>query len=125
MKSVQHPFLFLIGCLVLWLIPGTAIGDPMGELMDEYQQDFKAVVPEPYSSVNSDYKLEQIAMGGLYITKSLSILFDQNRVMAARQEEMIRKYDQMIEQNREIIRLLNRIAKQGQPVSPGQQGVAQ
>lgn len=115
MKSVQHRFLFLIGCLVLWLIPGTAIGDPMEELMEEYQQDYKAVVPEPYSSVNSDYKLEQIAMGGLYITKSLSILFDQNRVMAARQEEMIRKYDQMIEQNREIIRLLNRIAKQGQP----------
>ncbi len=125
MKFSVCLFSLLLGCTFAFTVPGTAFSDPMEELMDEYQQDFKAVVPEPYSSVNSDYKLEQIAMGGLYITKSLSILFDQNRVMAARQEEMLRKYDQMIEQNREIIRLLNRIAKQGQPASSQPQGASQ
>lgn len=115
----MKPPLFLLWMFIAGAIfpifAGTALGDPMTELMEEYNQDFKAVVPEPYSSVHSDYKLDQIAMGGRYITKSLGILFDQNQAVVARQEEMLRKYDQIIEQNREIIRLLTRIAKQGQP----------
>ncbi len=89
-----------------------SIADPMDDLIDKFQADFEKVKPGPYSSVNADYKFDQIAMSGLYNAKSLQLIYRQNQDIKAGQDEMLRKYDRIIQQNQEIIRLLTTIAKQ-------------
>jgi hypothetical protein len=89
--------------------------DQMDELLDRYDAEFSAAVPAPSSSVHSDYKFDQIAMAGLYTTKSLQLIYQQNQELIAKQDDLIDKYNEMIEQNREIIRLLKVIAGEPQP----------
>ncbi len=96
---------------------GAVAADPMGALLEQYEERFEAVVPEPYSSINSDYRFDQIAMGSMYTTKALGLLHAQNLEIIRQQSEMIRKYDKLIEQNEELIRLLKRMA--GAPAPPG------
>ncbi len=105
--------LITLGVLFLILGPrGVGYGDPLEELLEEFEKQCEATKPPtPYSSVNSDYKLRQAALGTFYTTKALGLLYRQNQELLAKYEEMLKKYDQMIEQNREIIRILSTIAK--------------
>lgn len=102
---------------LLWMVLGglPVQADQMDELMDRYDAEFSAAVPAPNSSVHSDYKFDQIAMGGLYTTKSLQLIYQQNQELIAKQDDLIDKYNEMIEQNREIIRLLKVIAREPPP----------
>jgi len=95
-----------------------AVGDPLDDLLDEFNKDYNAIKPpSEYSSVNSDYKLGQAALGTLYTTKALGLLYRQNQELLAKYDEMLRKYDEVIRQNKEIIRILSVIAKSGQEKS--------
>jgi hypothetical protein len=101
-------------------LTGDGFADPMGDLLDEFGREYEAVKPSSqYSSVGTDYKLDQMALGTYYTTRTISLLYRQNEQMMARYDELLAKYDQVIEQNREIIRLLSQIAKKGAiPVRP-------
>lgn len=86
--------------------------DPLEELLEEFHKEYNAIKPSSqYSSVNSDYKLGQAALGTLYTTKAIGLLYKQNQEILEKYDEMLRRYDKIIKQNREIIKILTSIAK--------------
>jgi hypothetical protein len=91
---------------------GVAFADPMDDLIDQFEQQYDAQKPAPYSSVGADYKQAQAALGASYTTKALSLIYKQNQTAVDKYDQLIEKYDQIIEQNKEIIRLLTVIAKE-------------
>ena len=104
--------LTLFSCIIaVVILSGQAFSDSMDELSEEFAKSYESLKPRPNSSVNSDYKLDQLALGSLYTNKSLNLIYKQNREMSEKYDSLITKYDQVITQNREIIRLLSIIAK--------------
>jgi len=86
--------------------------DPLEELLEEFEKQYTEIKPpSQYSSVNSDYKLGQTALGTLYTTKAIGLLYRQNQEILEKYDEMLRRYDKIIEQNREIIKILSQMAK--------------
>lgn len=105
----------LIGLLIGVCWGGIGLCDPVDELLDQFGKDYEAVKPpSPTSSVNTDYKLGQAALGAYYTTKTLGLMYKQNAELMAKYDEMIQKYDKLIEQNKEVIRLLSILAKKEQ-----------
>ena len=103
---------FSVVILMVLFLAMYASADPMGALLDQFGREYEAVKPSSqYSSVGTDYKLDQAALGTYYTTRSLSLIYRQNEEMMGKYDELLAKYDQVIEQNREIIRLLSQIAK--------------
>jgi len=98
--------------------------DPMEELIQSLNNEYEDLVPAPNSSVGTDYPSRQAALGALYTARSMGLIYQQNQEMLSQQGELADKYDQIIDQNREIIRLLSVIAKRLEPVSdaPGTPG---
>lgn len=118
MKRYTIFFSFLC---VLVLFAGPATADPLAELMEEFSKEYDAArPPTPYSSVNSDYKLKQAALGSIYTTRTLGLLYRQNQQLMEKYDEMLLKYDQVIEQNKQIIDLLSILAKGKEKTIPGQ-----
>jgi len=101
-----------------------AFADPMEDLIQSLNNEYEDLVPAPNSSVGTDYPSRQAALGALYTTRSMGLIYRQNQEMLSQQGELADKYDQIIEQNREIIRLLNVIAERLEPVdgAPGTPG---
>ena len=104
-------FLFLS----LYLMISQASGESMEEMINQFEREFEAVKPAPNSSINSDYKIEQAALGTLYTTRAIHMLFEQNKEMVLKYDEMLVKYNEMLLQNKEIIRLLTIMAKDEGP----------
>jgi hypothetical protein len=111
-----------VGISAVLFLAMKASADPMGELLEQFGKEYEAVKPRSqYSSVGTDYLLDQTALGTYYTTRSLSLIYRQNEEMMARYDELLTRYDQVIEQNREIIRLLSEIARKGTtPARPEQ-----
>lgn len=86
-----------------------AFAQSMDGLVDQYQKEYQEVQPRPGSSVGTDYKLDQIAMGALYTVRSLSMLHDQNDQIIQNQQALMDRCDRMIRQNDEMVRLLRRL----------------
>lgn len=103
---------FSIPVLLAWMLVAAppVAADPMDDLLQQYQAAFEAAKPPPQSSVRADYKFDQIAMGGLFTARSLKLLYQQTQESLRRQDEILLKYDRIIQQNDEIIRLLEKIA---------------
>ena len=93
--------------------PSALLCETMDELIRKYEKEYTALVPPPNSSMNADYKMEQIAVGTMYVGKSLKKLYDQNQEQIRQNKIMMRKYDEIIKQNNEMIKLLKRIAQKG------------
>jgi hypothetical protein len=91
--------------------------DPMEELIQSLGDEYEALIPAPNSSVGTDYPTRQAALGSLYTARSMGLIYQQNQEMLSRQGELADKYDEIIDQNREIIRLLAVIAERIEPVS--------
>ena len=98
--------------------------DPMDELIDSLSNEYESLLPAPNSSVGTDYPTRQAALGALYTARSVGLVYEQNQEMLSQQRELADKYDEVIEQNREIIRLLSVIAERLEPVEevPGMPG---
>ena len=98
--------------------------DPMEELIQSLDNEYEAMLPAPNSSVGTDYPSRQAALGALYTARSMGLIYQQNQEMLSRQGELADKYDQVIAQNQEMIRLLNVIAERLQTAgeSPGTPG---
>jgi hypothetical protein len=116
----------MFGLLLLALLstaPGTW-ADPMDELIDSLTNEYESLIPAPNSSVGTDYPTRQAALGSLYTARSVGLVYEQNQEMLSQQRELTDKYDEIIEQNREIIRLLGVIAERLEPVEevPGVPG---
>lgn len=90
---------------------GTVFAQSMDGLVNQYQKEYEEVKPRPGSSVGTDYKLDQIAMGALYTVRSLSMLHDQNGQIIQNQQALMERYDRMIRQNDEVVRLLRRLVE--------------
>ena len=104
-------FISLILAVVI-AFTGIAFCDPMDELIDQFEKEYDAEKPAPYTSVGADYKQAQAALGASYTTKALSLIYKQNQALVEKYDQLIEKYDKVIEQNQEIIRLLSIIAKE-------------
>ena len=91
--------------------------DPMEELIQSLGDEYEALIPAPNSSVGTDYPTRQAALGSLYTARSMGLIYQQNQEMLSRQGELADKYDEIIDQNREIIRLLTIISERIEPVS--------
>jgi hypothetical protein len=98
--------------LLLFLFFGIGVCDTVEEEIGRFGEEYEALVPPPNSSVNSDYKLTQISLGILYSTRALGQISAQNRDTLEKNEAMLNKLEEIIEQNREIIRLLTIVAKE-------------
>jgi hypothetical protein len=102
-----------------------ATADPMEELIQSLGDEYEALTPAPNSSVGTDYPTRQAALGSLYTARSMGLIYQQNQEMLSRQRDLADKYDEIIDQNREIIRLLTIIAERIEPVGdepPGTPG---
>ena len=99
--------------------------DPMDELIQSLNREYESLVPAPYRSVDTDYPTRQAALGALYTARSMGLIYQQAQEMLAGQRELTEKYDEIITQNQEIIRLLSVIAERMEPVEdvPGTPGV--
>ena len=97
------------------------LADPMDELIQSLNNEYESLIPAPNSSVGTDYPTRQAALGSLYTARSMGLIYEQNQEMLSRQSELSEKYDEIIAQNREIIRLLSVIAERLEPVeeAPG------
>lgn len=105
------------GALMAW--PAMGADETAGELMYEFDQAFEALKPpKPSSSINSDYKIGQTALGTFYTTKTLGLIYDQNQELVQKYDQMLEKYDELIQQNKEIIRLLSIMAGKKSENSP-------
>lgn len=103
--------LISILCVVIFFA-GYGRCDPLDDLMEQFGQGLEAAKPpSPYSSVKSDYKITEAALGTIYTTKALGLIYRQNQQLLEKYDEMLLKYDRVIEQNRKIIKLLSVIAK--------------
>ena len=99
--------------------------DPMEELIQSLGDEYEALIPAPNSSVGTDYPTRQAALGSLYTARSMGLIYQQNQEMLSRQGELADKYDEIIDQNREIIRLLTIISERIEPIEnepPGTPG---
>ncbi len=104
--------LFLLAILVALTPAGIVQADPMRELIETLGSEYEALVPPPSGSVGTDYPSRQAALGSLYTARSIGLLYFQNQEMLSRQEALLNRYDRVIEQNRQIIRLLKIISEQ-------------
>ncbi len=114
MRQKQRFFFFFVLLCVLGC-PSTLFCESMDEMAEQYEKEYHALVPPPNSSMNSDYKLGQVALGTMYTGKSIKMLYDQNQKQIDQNQIMILKYDEIIRQNNEIINLLKILAKKGIP----------
>ena len=111
--------LFGFAILVVLTISASALADPMRELIETLGSEYEALIPAPSGSVGTDYPTRQAALGSLYTARSIGLIYYQNQEMLSRQEELLNRYDRVIEQNRQIIRLLKIISEQP-PATPGE-----
>lgn len=101
----------VIGGVLFLSLPMGVWADPMDDLIERFTHEYEAIEPPSrYSSVRSDYKLGQAALGTFYTTQTLGLLYRQNQQLLEKYDEMLLKYDQIIQQNKEIIRILSVLA---------------
>ena len=116
----------MVGILMVAILASAVCvyADPMEELIQSLGDEYEAMIPAPNSSVGTDYPSRQAALGSLYTARSMGLIYQQNQEMISRQGELSDKYDEIIDQNREIIRLLKVISERIAPVEeiPGTPG---
>jgi hypothetical protein len=117
--NLAQAFGMALVCGVVMVSSALGADQRAGDLMNEFGQAFEALQPTvPGSSVNSDYKIGQTALGTFYTTKTLGLIYDQNQELSQKYDRMLEKYDEVIQQNQEIIRLLRIMAGKEAEDSP-------
>ncbi len=99
------------------ILTSTVQADPMRELIETLGSEYESLRPPPSGSVGTDYPSRQAALGSLYTARSIGLIYYQNQEMLARQEALLNRYDRVIEQNRQIIRLLRIISERSDPIA--------
>jgi len=109
----KQRLVFFILIVSFFCHPSALVCETMDELAEKYEKEYTALVPPPNSSMNADYKMEQVAVGTMYTGRSLKKIYDQNQEQIRQNKVFMLKHDELIKQNNEIIRLLKIIAKKG------------
>jgi hypothetical protein len=106
-----------VGILALFILcPKFSHGASMDELTEQYNKQYEALKPpSTYSSVRSDYVFEQTALATQQTTKILELIYEQNREMISKYEAALNKFDEIIRQNSEIIKLLSKNGSKDEP----------
>lgn len=103
--------LAVILCMQIISIPGFVPAQSIGEINEQYNRDYEALEPPSgSSSVGTDYVFEQTALSTRQTTKLLELIYEQNREMLSKYDQVLNKYDEIISQNNEIIKLLSKDA---------------
>ena len=102
---------------LLTILP-LAVADPMRELIETLGNEYEALMPPPSGSIGTDYPSRQAALGSLYTARSIGLIYYQNKEMLSQQDALLRRYDQVIQQNRQIINLLRSISERIKPPEP-------
>ena len=92
-------FIFIITC--------SSIGYA-SDISDTFTEKYNSFIPAENSSVHSDYLFEQIALGSEYTVRILDQLSENNEKLNEKVDLMIKKFDILIEQNKKIIKLLEK-----------------
>jgi|GEM_PF-5128575 len=92
--------------LLLLLIIFNSFSVHASDVSDKFSQKFNALRPPENSSVHSDYLFEQIALGSEYTIIMLENLGRNNEMVNRKMDAIIERLDTLIDQNREIIKLL-------------------
>ncbi len=106
----QYIIFFILIMTFLWFIPN-GFCESMDELINQFGQDYESLKPEKNSSIHTDYKLEQAALGTYYTTKAINLLYTQNQELISKYDQMVEKYNEIVDQNKEVIRLLTIISE--------------
>lgn len=106
----------LCGLLLVFMMPAlSAWADPMNDLIQSLEDEYTSMIPAPNSSVGTDYPTRQAALAAFYTARSMGLIYQQNQEMLSGQRDLADKYDEIIDQNREIIRLLGIISERMEP----------
>jgi len=101
-------------------ISGIAPGQTIDEINKQYNREYEALKPPSgSSSVGTDYVFEQTALSTRQTTKLLELIYEQNREMLSKYDQVLDKYDEIISQNNEIIKLLSKGAEKDEAVDRG------
>ncbi len=92
--------------MLLFLNPAWAGCGSIDELVDEFNLEVESLKPLPNSSLNADYKQAQATLGTIYTIRALKLLYEQDRELINQNDAIKSKYDALIKQNEEIIKLL-------------------
>lgn len=96
---------FVVICLI-WFA-GVVHASEMSETFDKKYND---LTPKGNTSVRSDYLFEQIALGSEFTIKMLDQINSQQIDNNAKMDLLLQKLDTLIEQNRQLIKLLQKQA---------------
>ncbi len=78
------------------------------DLSATFSEKYNALLPPENSSVNSDYLFEQIALGSEYTVRLLDQMNERNLSLDDKMDQIIEKFDVLIDQNQKIIELLEK-----------------
>jgi len=106
MKRILLIYIFFFLVIVS---PKITLGQSIDEIDERYNKDYEALKPpSDSSSVRTDYVFEQTALSTMQTTKLLKLIYEQNREMLSRYDGVLDKFDEIIRQNNEIIKLLSK-----------------
>lgn len=83
-------------------------------ISDTFSEKYNSLYPSKNSSVRSDYLFEQIALGSEYTVRLLDQMNERNLSLDDKVDQLIEKFDILIDQNQKIIELLEKQKSQGE-----------
>jgi hypothetical protein len=106
MKRILLIYVFF---LLVIASPQITLGQSIDEIDEQYNKDYEAMKPPSgSSSVRTDYVFEQTALSTMQTTKLLKLIYEQNREMLSKYDSVLDKFDEIIRQNNELIKLLSK-----------------
>ena len=104
MKKLVIFLISIIFCLSFFFSSIVCASD----ISETFSQKYNDLKPADNSSVRSDYLFEQISLGSEYTVMMLNNLIRENNSLNGKTEIIIEKFDILIEQNKKIIKLLEK-----------------
>ncbi|MBN1848464.1 MAG: hypothetical protein JW932_07755 [Deltaproteobacteria bacterium] len=109
---MKKTLLMVIFFSLMIFLDRSAFCDPIDDLADQFTKGYEALKPpSDSSSVRTDYKFEQTALATFYTIRVLKLMYEQNQLVISKYDEMLQRYDKVIEQNEEIIKILTSLGK--------------
>jgi anion-transporting ArsA/GET3 family ATPase len=108
-RRLMKTFFIIIAIqiVVLMTFNSTSFCDSVETIVEQFGEKYEALTPPTNSSVNTDYKQQQIALGSFYSVKMMEQIYNQNKEMVQKNDQLLKKYDEIVQQNRQVIQLLS------------------
>jgi hypothetical protein len=99
---------------ILCCVTGFQAAVLASDISDTFSEKYNALTPPESSSVHGDYLFEQISLGSEYTVRLLDRIKDQNLSLEDKLDQIIEKFDVLIDQNQKIMKLLEKQKSQGE-----------